>query len=127
SVKPWSSVTGSCTGTLGATIAGTSVWSTSNILTFTPSAALTANKCYRISVANTAADSAANTLAATFNSDFTTLSGTAPTLTLTNSLIYPGGSLTATGSGWNNGTNVVPKWEDGTTLDSTGATVSSGA
>src|SRR5207247_1803599 len=41
---------------------------------------------------------------------------------------YPGASVTAAGSDWSTGSgNVIPKWDDGTTLDAVGAALGAGS
>ena len=121
--------TSGCAGGTGTAIAGLGSWSSpTTVLTFDPTSNLTAGQCYKLNLATTAADPAGNTLSSVYSSTFTALSGSAPTVTLTGSIYYPGASVVSSGAGWTTGSgNVVPTWEDGTTLDATGAVVTANA
>lgn len=111
---------GSCTNT--AAVAGTTSWNSATSLLFAPSANLTGGATYRVTVtggAGGASDPAGNVLASTFTGYFSVISGTAPTISLNSSLLYPGAAVTATGANWTLGSgNVTAKWEDNSTLGS---------
>ena len=82
-VKPWSTA-GSCTGTLGSAISGQISWNSARTVQFDPTSSLSSNTCYQVGLTTASADIANNTLAATYSSNFTTVNGTAGTISLTN-------------------------------------------
>src|SRR5207253_2132285 len=106
----------------GARVAGAFSWSAADELVFHPASALATATCYHVDIATSATDVSGNALAAWGGSDFLVLGGTPPSVTLTSgSYVYPGGTVTASGSGWSAGTgNVVPHWDDGAVLDASG-------
>ena len=125
---PWSNA-GSCSGSFGAAVAGSSAWNGPTQLSFYPSAALSASTCYHMSLDSTATDVSGNALAAFSGTNFTVVAGTPPTVSLSTGTYYhPGAQVTASGTGWSLGSgNVQVAWDDGTLLDSTGATLVSDA
>jgi Bacterial Ig-like domain len=126
-LQAWSDP-GSCTRTLGTAVTGNITWTTPSKMEFLPSADLMAGTCYHVAIGSGATDTSENSLTYA-GADFTVLGGAPPTVTLSSGdYYYPGATVTASGGGWTLGSgNVVPKWDDGSTLDATGAALSSGA
>jgi hypothetical protein len=129
SLQPWS-VAGACSGSLGSAVTGSFTWNNASEFVFHPAADLTANTCFHLSIDTTATDVAGNAFGAGYaGSNFLVLNGTPPTISLTSgAYYYPGATVTASGTGWSAGSgNVVPKWDDVTVLDASGAALTSNA
>ena len=62
-------------------------------------------------------------------SNFSVFGSAPPSVTLGGgAYYYPGASVTAAGTDWSTGSgNVVPKWDDGSTLDAVGAALGAGS
>jgi hypothetical protein len=128
-LQPWS-VAGACSGTFGSAVTGSFTWNNASEFVFHPAADLTANTCFHLSIDTTATDVAGNAFAAGYaGSNFVVLNGTPPTVSLTSgAYYYPGATVTASGTGWSVGSgNVVPKLDDVTVLDASGAALTSNA